>query len=371
MSGQADKAGVRDLRREDLPAVGRLFQKTFRGSGDTPSSLTGYLREIFFEHPWYEEDLASKVFVDAAGGIAGFVGVFPARMELDGRPLRGAFAGSMMVDRPEQNPLAGARLLRAFLAGPQDISLTETANPVALGMWQKLGLPLDMAYSLNWLRPFRPVSAALDAAERSFGAVRLLRPIGRLADNVAERTRLSSLRAPQMREIRRSGFRDATREEFAAAILDLAAGFPLRPRWDPQSLDWFMEQAERKRDFGPCVWRIGQSRGGEIIGCYAYHGRPGHIARLLQALCTPAHAGDLVDDLFTHADAAGCAGIRGGGHPWLAPELLARKTMFYGRSFFVAHARDRALLQPVEAGRALISGLAGESWTRLVGDRFD
>jgi hypothetical protein len=44
--------------------------------------------------------------------------------------------------------------------------------------------------------------------------------------------------------------------------------------------------------------------------------------------------------------------------------------MFYGRSFYVAHARDKTLLEPIAQGRALISGLAGESWTRLIGDRF-
>ena len=371
MSGQADKAGIRDLKREDLPAVGRLFQKTFRKNDAVPPSLLDHLHQIFFDHPWYDENLPSKVFVDADGNLEGFVGVFPARLELNGRVLRAAFAGSLMVERPAQNPLAGARLLRAFLAGPQDISLTETANSLALGMWQKAGLPLDTGYSMSWLRVLRPASAVIGIMEQSLGAARLLRPVGRLVDGVAERSGLSSLRALRLPENRRSNFQDVTRDEFVAALLELKDGFPLRPRWDQGALDWFMRQAEQKRNLGRPVRRIGRSRDGGIVGCYAYHGRPGRIARLLQALCTPAAAGDLVDDLFAHADAAQCAGIRGGGHPWLAAELVSRKAVFYGRSFFVAHARDKTLLEPVLAGRALISGLAGENWTRLVGDRFD
>jgi hypothetical protein len=79
----------------------------------------------------------------------------------------------------------------------------------------------------------------------------------------------------------------------------------------------------------------------------------------------------MVDDLFAHAYEMGCSGIRGGGHPWLIPTLMSRKTIFYGRSFFVAQARDKSLLEPIRSGQALISGLAGESWTRLIGDRFD
>src|SRR3546814_1830719 len=158
----------------------------------------------------------------------------------------------------------------------------------------------------------------------------LLRPVGHLVDGVAERSGLSSLRASRLPENRRSSFQDATRDEFAAALLELKDGFPLRPRWDQGSLDWFMQQAEQKRHLGQPVWRIGRSRDGGIVGCYASHGRPGRVARLLQALCTRAIAGDLVDDLFAHADRGGCAGIRGGGHPWLTAALVSRTSIFYG-----------------------------------------
>jgi hypothetical protein len=372
MGMMADKAGgVRDLEREDLPSVAQLFQKTFRDSEPLRPSMIQYFREIYFDHPWYDDEIRSKVFVSAAGEIEGFIGVFPSRLELNGRSLRAAFAGSMMVDRPEQNPLAGARLLRSFLAGPQDISLTETANSLALGMWQKLALPLDIAYSLNWLRVLRPASAAVQVAERAVKAARFLRPVGALADGLVEKMGVSPFRAPKVHGAGRANFWDAPREEFIEAVLKLADTFPLKPQWDRPTLEWFMDQAEQKRQYGKPVWRIAESRSGQLVGCYVYYGRPGGIAWLLQALCSPAVAGDLVEDLFAHADASGCAGIRGAGHPWLTPELISRKTMFYGRAFFVAHAKDKSLLEPIKTGQGLISGLAGENWTRLIGDDFD
>lgn len=363
--------GVRNLEREDLPAVAQLFQKTFRDAEPLRPSMIQYFREVFFDHPWYDPDIQSKVFTNPAGDVEGFIGVFPSRLELDGRPIRAAFAGSMMVERPEQNPLAGARLLRAFLSGPQDLSLTETANSLALGMWQKLALPLDIAYSLNWLRIFKPGSTGVKILERSLKAARFLKPVGALADGIAERTGLAALRAPEVHGARRTNFWDATREEFLEAVLKLSDTFPLRPQWDRATLEWFMDQAEQKRQYGKPVWRIAESRSGQLVGCYVYYGRPGGIAWLLQALCSPAIAGDLVEDMFAHADAVGCVAIRGAGHPWLTPELISRKTMFYGRAFFVAHAKDKSLLEPVQNGQGLISGLAGENWTRLIGDDFD
>jgi hypothetical protein len=363
--------GVRDLEREDLPSVAGLFQKTFRKGEPLRSSMIQYFREVYFDHPWYDEEIRSKVFVNAAGEIEGFIGVFPSRLEWNGRQIRAAFAGSMMVDRPEQNPLAGARLLRAFLSGPQDLSLTETANALALGMWQKLALPLDIAYSLNWLRVLRPATTAVRIMELSVKGARVLAPLGRAADGIVEKAGLSPFRAPEIQGTRRTNFWDASRDEFADAVLRLADTFPLKPRWDGGSLEWFMNQAEQKRQYGEPVWRIAESRSGQLVGCYAYYGRPGRIAWLLQALCSPAVAGELVEDMFAHADAQGCVAIRGAGHPWLTPELISRKTMFYGRAFFVAHAKDKSLLEPVQNGQGLISGLAGENWTRLIGDSFD
>jgi hypothetical protein len=370
MLEHVDKAGVRDLERQDLPAVGRLFQNTFRKVDTVPASLVPYLGQVFLDHPWADPDICSKVLIGDAGKVEGFIGVFPARLEWEGRPLRAAFAGSMMVEGHAQNPLAGARLLRAFLAGPQDISLTETANAVTLGMWQKLSLPPDLGYSLNWLRIFRPAAAAVNVMEMASGVARVLRPVGSFADMAAERSGLSTLRAP-VSPTRRIQFQDATREEFRDALLTLKDAFPLRPQWDRQSLDWLLDHAARKRNFGEPTWRIGVLRSGALAGCYAYFGRPRGVGRLLQALCAPTAAGDLVDDLFAHADQSGCAGLRGAGHPWLTPDLLTRKAAFFGRTYYLAHARDKALLQPIQAGQALISGLAGENWMRLIGDSFD
>lgn len=371
MSQATGQGSVRDIERDDIAAVARLFQETFRDGKAVHPSLVAYIQEVFLDHPWQDEDLRSKVFVGEKGEVEGFIGVFPSRLELEGRALRAAFAGSMMVRRPERNPLAGARLLRAFLAGPQDVSLTETANATALGMWQKLALPLDTAYSLNWMRVFRPASAAVQAAERRLPAARFVRPLGRAADALCEKTGLASLRMPEGVTARRASFRDATQGEFAEAMLLLGRNFSLRPIWDRAMLDWLIRHGRRKRAFGEPVWRIGQTRDGEIAACYAYFGGAGRIGWMLQALCKPAVAGDLVDDLFAHADGSGCAALRGGGHPWLTHELITRKAIFYGRAFFVAHSRDASLLQPIRSGQALISGLAGENWTRLIGDRFD
>ncbi|MGE7370700.1 hypothetical protein ACQKKX_16795 [Neorhizobium sp. NPDC001467] len=367
MSGQATT--IRDLERDDIDGVARLFQKTFRGRAKASASLNDSLEQSFLRHPWDEPGLRSKVAIDGNGHPCGFIGIVPARLELEGRNVLAAFAGSMMVDDPKANPLVGARLLRAFLAGPQDISLTETANATALNMWQKLGHPLDPAYSLNWLKVLRPVSTGVQLAERTVPALQLARPLGRIADRaVGWVRRPAPLDQPQGR---RPMFHDVTRDDFARALLVLKDAYPLRPRWDAGSLDWFVRQAEQKRSFGYPEWRVADGPDGRPIAAYAYFASAGGIGWVLQAVSLSTQREGLVDDLFAHAHAYGCAALRGAAHPWLVPALMQRRALFVGRAFYVAHARDKTLLEPVKAGQALISGLAGESWMRLIGDRFD
>ncbi|MGK6317078.1 hypothetical protein [Neorhizobium sp. DT-125] len=368
MTAKTEAGTVRDFERGDVEPVARLFQETFRNSKTQSPSLSAYLEEAFFNNPWAEPDIRSKVFAAADGRISGFVGVFPARLEFDGRPLRAAFAGSLMVENPRENPLAGARLVRAFLSGPQDISLTETANQTALGMWQKAGHPLDPGYSLNWLKVLRPASTGVQLLERHVGIARLLRPFGRMADRATALVGKASFHPAQGGKL---AFRDVTPAEFGKALLVLKDVYPLKPRWEADNIGWFLDQAEQKRKFGYPEWRVGYGAGDRPLAAYVYFTEPGAIGWVLQAVSAPAAAGELVDDLFAHAHGLGCAGLRGAAHPWLTPALMTRRAFFYSRSFYVAAARDKSLLEPVRAGQALISGLAGEGWMRLIGDRFD
>ncbi|WP_117195231.1 hypothetical protein [Rhizobium terrae] len=368
MTAGKEAGVIRDFERSDIEAVARLFQKTFRKSGKPSPSLSAYLEEAFFDHPWNEPDLCSKVFAESDGKVSGFVGVLPARLEIGDRSLRAAFAGSLMVENAKENPLAGARLVRAFLAGPQDISLTETANATAIGMWQKAGHPLDPGYSMNWLKVLRPASTGVQLLERRIGLARLIRPFGRIADRAISFGRRTPFTAIANGRV---SFRDVTPDAFGEALLVLKDTFALRPRWDPSSIRWFLGQAEQKRNFGYPEWRIGYSSDGRPLAAYAYFASPGSIGWLLQAIAAPARLDDLVDDLFAHAYGYGCAALRGAAHPWLTPALMLRGALFHSRSFYVAAARDKTLLEPIKSGQALVSGLAGEGWMRLIGDRFD
>jgi hypothetical protein len=366
------EATVRGFEPADIPDVARLFLRAFRKDGKSSDEPTPYLRallrQIYFDNPWYDPDIRSQVFADETGVARGFIGVTVAPLVHEGRRLRAAFAGSLTVEDPARHPLAGARLIRSFLSGPQDLSLTETANATAMRMWQKLGMPFETQYSLNWLRLLRPVSGGTALIKRRLPLAKSLMPLARLGDQAARRFGGDPFRAVLDPSPRRTTFETVSRSDFDAAVLALAPLYSMHPGWDATSLGWFSSLASVKRNFGEPRYRVALGRDGQPLAAYAYFYRPDDFGWLLQSLTAPAQAGDLVDDMFCDADVVGCCGMRGAAQPWLTNALMSRRTLFLSRTFFLAHAKDKTLLQAIRSGDALVSGLAGESWMPLIGD---
>ena len=68
---------------------------------------------------------------------------------------------------------------------------------------------------------------------------------------------------------------------------------------------------------------------------------------------------------------AGLSGLRGRSSGQLIDALLTRNCFFLHRASTVVHTADHDLAHAVQNGGALITGLAGETWTRLIGGNFD
>jgi len=366
----SDAASIRPCTAADMPAVAALFQKSFRsGRQSAPAGLTSYLRELYLENPDHDPDLTSRVFAGADGTVTGFIGILPTRMTINGRAIRAAVAGSFMVDRPEENPLAGARLLRAFFAGPQDLSISESANSVSQAMWERLGARVAGHYSMEWLRVLRPAGFAVAMAADRVPATRFAAPLGRGLDAIAGRIGLVSL-GLDGRGAGGGHAIDADRGAIEGAVTEFASAYALRPSWSAEQLAWRLDHASLKDRHGGQVRRIVTGRNGSPVGCYLYYGRPGGIAWVLQVLANQADFGAVVDDLLIHAMERGCVAVRGRMCPGLSEALLTRRCLFFHQSSTIYRTTDAEVSAALRSGDALVTGLAGESWIRLIGHGF-
>lgn len=356
---------IRACLADDVPAVASLFQKTFRNARRPASpALAAVVRELFFEHPWRDSDLPSRVCV-ADGKVVGFIGVLPVHMSFRGRKLRAAVPSSIMVDEPAKRPLDGAKLIRAFLNGPQDLSFSEPISPVALTMWERSGGETTASESMEWLRILRPAGLALALASGRISALDALRPLARLADKRLERRGIFALAKP-------GAFSDSDIDdaELTGLINELGETYALRPDWDQGVLSWQLAHARGNQSRGVVHRRVVRDRKGRAVGCYVYHGKPGLLAWTLLVLARPDSVDPVLDSLLAHAAANGAVAVKGRTQLRLLDPLLKRNAFLFRRHSAVAHSRDRDLLAAIRSGDALTSGLAAESWTRLIGDAF-
>src|SRR5690606_29184715 len=138
-SGIQEMGEIRAVRSEDLATVAGLFQRLLRNSGRPAApSLQAYLAGLFLHGPDQDPEINSLIYIGDNGIVSGFIGALSLPMLVEGMPRRGAVAVALVADDRADDHFAGARLMRAFLSGPQDISLTETANHTSATMLRKL-----------------------------------------------------------------------------------------------------------------------------------------------------------------------------------------------------------------------------------------
>ena len=360
---------IRACRREDIPTVSGMFSRVFLKQKRPPArGLVRYFDELVFDGQLHRGEARSRVFVDAAGQVRGFIGVWPRPMVLQGRSIEGAAAGSLMVEQPEQHPTAGARLLRAFLSGPQDLSFSETSNAISQRMWQKAGGERLTATSVDWLRILRPAGLATHLAGHAFAPAAWLSPLAKIADRIIQ----ARSRHPLLSIAGGNDFTDAdaTVDEISEVIGELSQSYALHPDWQMPDLQALMAHAETKERFGPIHRRIVYGRNGAPVGCYLYHAQRGGVGRVLQLLARPEAVGIALDSLFRHAAELGCVGVRGRAEFDTIDPLIVRGCLLFHVSAMMVHARDKSLLAEVRNARSMLTGLAGESWTRLIGGKF-
>jgi len=349
---------VRALEMRDLPAVVALRLVAFRHSERrTAEALEGFFRTIFFENPWLEAEQPSLVYENERGEVAGFLGVLPRRMIADGRDLRVAVGTQLMV-APSDRGLVGRRLMRAFMDGPYDLCLGDTANDTAQRLWTSLGGHTSPLLSLSWVRPLRPWSHAL----RRLGTGAIAKavqaaayPLCSVLDGPARRTVLTAPGAA-------STVLPLTPETICEDQTEVFYGFAIQPKYEPRSLEWLLALAAEKRLFGQLHSARVRDDRGEPLGWFLYYLDGDRMAHVLQIAARRKRGPQMLQRLFRDAWERGALAVSGRAEPWLMSTLLSTDRLYvYQGPWTLLHSRS-GLSEMVERGAAYLSRLDGEWW---------
>jgi len=362
-------AGIRPFAEKDVPTVADLVWKVLHErQGSAPASLRAYIDELFLRNPWVEEDIRSLVYEDTDGKTVGFFGVVPRPMSIQGKKVRMAFGSNFVVEAGSRASLAAMQLVSAFMKGPQDISITDSATEGARQVLKGLGFTVVPIYSLLWARPLRPSLYALHGTARlkknrtvaALGTV--VSPICRAVDYLAAKIRVS----PFHQTIPAIRAEELDTDTLIECVTRIPGKSWLTPQYSRESLEWVLKFVEKRHAYGDLRKVVLRDPKGKINGWYIYGLTDGGVGEVLQVGADSASVGKVLDHLFHKAWQDNLIGLHGRLEPQFMDELTKRSSFFLRNgSWTLAHSRAPELLGSIFSGNAFFSRLDGEGCLRF------
>jgi hypothetical protein len=353
---------IRPLKRQDIPEVASLYERVIRsGSRTPPPRLGAYFERTFLDHPWADPDIPSLVYETTDGSIAGFIGSHVRRLRLDDERIRAGYSGQLISDPAVRNRGAGGLLLRRYLAGPQDVTVTDGATAEVRQMWERLGGHTAFLGSLGWIRFFRPFRFAGDYLLKRLERLSwrpLPQPIWSVLDATAARACGTLLRVPKPS----TQAEQLTPKSLLEHLPLIASHLRVHPDYDEKFLDWLFNEMACVSSRGTLVRQLVRDHSGRALGWYVAYLQPGGVGQVQQVAAKSQDAAAVIEHLFYHAWESGTAILRGRLEPLLFEPIRQEHCYLRHDSRVLVHSRNAKLLNAILTGDGLLTRMEGEWW---------
>jgi hypothetical protein len=353
---------VRRFTRDDIPCVAQLHREVFPpGDGDhrDAGAYDAYFNNVFLRNPAGEGPLSSLVYEERDGRIAGFLGIVRRRVVINDCRYEAAVSSQFIVGRQAGTPLVAVRLVRAYLEGPQDLSIADEATDAARRIWEGVSGSTSLLYSLYWTRPLRPARLVISLARRRRTLApfaRAARPFAAALDTLAARLAGGHFRQSEPRV----EAEELSAETVVAYAQNLYRDATLWVEYDDRTFQWLLDRATNRRTGGR-VLKVAFRRNLNIVGWYVCHLDPTGHAQVVQLAATSSSVNDVLDHLFYHAWRNGAVAVGGRLDPRFLQVLSDKYCLFHRRGpWLLVKARKPELLSSFQAGKAAFSPLDGE-----------
>jgi hypothetical protein len=362
------RSPIRPLEQEDIPAVARLYQVVMRGGSDEPPAfLEPFFERTLLDQPWADSTIPSLVYVEE-GEIVGFIGSNVRRMRFDGQPVTMACSAHQIAHPRVRKRAVGALLMRKYMSGPQDLTITDGATEPVRRMWEGLGGRTVHACCFSYVYVFRPWRLVLGRVAERFGVHRVEPVVAPLAAGLDRAT------AAVWPGLRRAAPATDVEPLTPQLLLELLPVIDktvrLRVEYDLPYLGWLFQELDREQ---PTLWERGVRRGklwaeavhrgGRPVGWYVCQLRAGLPCRVLQIAATSTETDFVLTQLLHRASARGATGVYGRVEPRLVgPLSVGRSSLRFSEGRMLVSARDPELVNAVVRGDALLTRLDGEWW---------
>ena len=351
-------ARVRPFLEADIPQVAEVHRAAFRrGNATGAAEYAEYFRQVFLHSD--DRRISSLVFQETDGRVTGFLGLVPRQVTINGRRYQAVVSSQFIVDPGAHVGLVALRLAKAYLEGPQDLSIADEANDVSRRIWEGLGGSTALLLSTYWTRALRPLRFGLSflRARRGLAPLAIAAgPLAALADGLAVRVPGSQFRLS----------RPAAGDEPFSASTALAhsahacGAAGLRVEHDEAAFQALIDRAAIRAPGGRVLNAVVKT-GARIAGWYIAHIDRSGVAEVAQISATPSTIQAVLDHLFYHAWRLGAVSVTGRLDPRFMQALADKYCLFHRRGPWVLmHARQPELLRALESGATCVSRFDGE-----------
>jgi len=354
---------VRPVEEKDIAQIASLHERLLGKREDNSStSLRNSLKSIVLDNPWRSPSIPSLVYEQADGSLTGFLGVVPRPMLFNGRKVTAAISHSFMVEPGSRSSLAAIKLIKTYLAGPQDLSLAE-GNNVTRKIWEGMGSSTSLLYSLSWTRPLQPTQYVLAALQRRGMPALLASPLQYLCRWI-DKSAIAH-RGPFKLAEPRLADEQLDADTICSNLTSLCTGLKLLPDYEQNSLSWLLENMQQKINGQQIRKVLLRNERREIVGWYLYCQTVSGACKVIQLVATEQSLNDVLDHLFYQARKDGVVAISGYMAPQFFQALATRDCLFRhdgATAWMLFHSRDREITDAFHQGRVFVSRLDGEWW---------
>ena len=344
---------------DDLPRVADLHVQAFLGSREPASErVQSFLHTFFFEHPWRADGLLSLVARDRAGVVQGFIGVIPRPMVWKRRTIRAAISSRLVVAPDLRDPSCALRLVKHFLEGPQELSISDSASPASRRLLEACGGVTAPSRCMNWLRLLRPLSqGAAWAAEgwRLVPLVRLASPALRALDATLSALPKYPLALPPVSSVAEA----ADDAALLASVEACSRTRALRPSYNSKAFSWLLDRLREDRQRGELRAAVVRRSDGALLGSSLHYARRG-MAEVLQVAAAPGAAREVLLQLLHQAHREGATAVLGRFDPALADDIWSLRCTLTRGHAAVFHSPNLELLHAILVGDAFLTATEGE-----------
>lgn len=361
---------IRPVEPSDLGAVAEMIFEQFilepKPVGDArrravETIASGYSDLFFSGGLWRHEAVRPLVSIDGEGAVSGFLGAIAHPMRFEKREILTAVTFSFVAHPERATPMTSVKLMRKFLEGPQELTLTDGANDGSRRMMAACGGETARIYCMQWrrlLQPARDFAQEVREKRPALGTLaRIASPVARLVDAGIDRAvpRARPTRAPEL--TRRDADADGLRESAAAC----AASLSLAPSFDPERWSWRLARAAEFENAAPLQIATLHTPKGAAAGGYAFYMTTQGAARVLDLHARGENHRNVVDHLLTDAMEAGATSVWGKLDPGFMRALADRRASFSLGEWTLIHARNPAILNAIHRGDARLGFFEGEA----------